>query len=895
MARKMPNNKKNKKKGGNKQQQRRNRQRSTTTLEPNWKEIASFSADRNSNLNPPVASSSERNKPATIYARYKEATERFKMALIGKLPDDYEKKDLKTANDLMDAVDFLSQKIESGNNIAIEHEMMSDLNVAMAARKNAVETYGDRCDSGHEHFLIVLGYCWSRLRKLNGRASESNKNRETSKEDPTTMNNIKNYFETLSLEEDGEQEEHDAEATFSNSETVTKRPIVPKTLSLDVLLRTNSYTDAMIFLAEFDRFIGYIAHTFKDLKMMAKAKKRGVVGKLIEAVALVNYSIQEIAFLERDLAHRHPHLSNIYRVWAVLRFPKLATEITEIVTKQSPKGSAFKETVAFELIGDIIQNAFSRPADQYQEVLAAFLKKWRLPQEQHLECACYMVDIKARQEAPFHKDSQRYKVFDIAIEHPWVQSNLSRINKNEWIQNPSSNIGGGKSLTKTVRLLQEMPNRVGDTLTNGAILVDEGVYGPDWDENKGFVPDIAGEMDSYLLRHVMPLLVTARFGFTDFTPFKRELFGFFSEIETYSKHPERPVSSPVAFGAHALLTAVFELQGDCTIQFVGMEVKAALSLFKEQLELLREKAKSGKIARSENWQKILDYMISICDSSFVNITENRGEIEQGPSEKAKQVLEERAIWNPLSAGTMLLFNLYFNNINLGSSLVNMNMQLIGVIHLFNGLKQGGYLKAEDVRLLSFLDKTFKDNKVIWKWATEPAKGELLFRFLLSIGNPVEIARKREQGFRHNHHIGGRYEDTDTGRRGAEKDITLSPLELLSGDFSPSYRMLCEHNFSDLPNTTDIDRLSALVNAMRADVPLININLACLGEALDSYLGILASHIGVDMNPGIQRNYFCVEYFLGMLDASDQPAFQVVATDAAQRLVEHFSRNQLYIF
>ena len=92
---------------------------------------------------------------------------------------------------------------------------MSDLNVAMTARKNAVEFFGNRCDSGHEHFLIVLCYCWNRSRELVGNESTTNGNRETKKEDQTTKSNIENYFQALSVEEDEDEEEHALRQKYS--------------------------------------------------------------------------------------------------------------------------------------------------------------------------------------------------------------------------------------------------------------------------------------------------------------------------------------------------------------------------------------------------------------------------------------------------------------------------------------------------------------------------------------------------------------------------------------------------------------------------------------------------------------------------------------------------------
>ena len=75
----------------------------------------------------------------------------------------------------------------------------------------------------------------------------------------------------------------------------------------------------------------------------------------------------------------------------------------------------------------------------------------------------------------------------------------------------------------------------------------------------------------------------------------------------------------------------------------------------------------------------------------------------------------RAFWNPLCAGNLLGYVVYFSNLQEGSWMVDNFSQLRMVLHLYNALKEVGLAPADSHGIMmALLDQNLQNSKAIWE-------------------------------------------------------------------------------------------------------------------------------------------------------------------------------------
>ena len=177
---------------------------------------------------------------------------------------------------------------------------------------------------------------------------------------------------------------------------------------------------------------------------------------------------------------------------------------------------------------------------------------------------------------------------------------------------------------------------------------------------------------------------------------------------------------------HAILTSVIELQGD------------------------------GDVARhaenaEQSWNTIFDQLAKEVNtdnptpnhaSFFVNV-KRFGALRVLPSplgEHCSSLSAKHAFFNPLMAGSYLLFDNYVMSIGLGSCTADSIGQLRYILHLYNSFKQSNLV--EDLPLVNEVDRVFKNTKAVWVFdGDHPNKGEFCKRFLLVWGRAPKAAMK----------------------------------------------------------------------------------------------------------------------------------------------------------
>jgi hypothetical protein len=96
--------------------------------------------------------------------------------------------------------------------------------------------------------------------------------------------------------------------------------------------------------------------------------------------------------------------------------------------------------------------------------------------------------------------------------------------------------------------------------------------------------------------------------------------------------------------------------------------------------------------------------------------------------------EMSSFWNPVCAGSFLLYTTYYLNVELGSTMMDAVGQVRTVLHLYHAAKQRQLLHARSIPIFDCLDGMFASSKAIWGMSgTKPKKGNFAKQYLVSLG------------------------------------------------------------------------------------------------------------------------------------------------------------------
>jgi hypothetical protein len=88
--------------------------------------------------------------------------------------------------------------------------------------------------------------------------------------------------------------------------------------------------------------------------------------------------------------------------------------------------------------------------------------------------------------------------------------------------------------------------------------------------------------------------------------------------------------------------------------------------------------------------------------------------------------QSNSTWNPMCAGTFLLYLTYFNGLENGSRMVDTFAQVRLVLHLYNALLQTKALEIGELKFLDFLHKEFANCKGVWGGGTVKSQNTGLY-------------------------------------------------------------------------------------------------------------------------------------------------------------------------
>jgi hypothetical protein len=355
------------------------------------------------------------------------------------------------------------------------------------------------------------------------------------------------------------------------------------------------------------------------------------------------------------------------------------------------------------------------------------------------------------------------------------------------------------------------------------------------------------DMDSLLMGDILPHLLSMCDCslLSTSLPYESELLPLFEQLKKYSNDPRKPVSWTLAFGVHAVLTSIFEVQGENCVRGLGEIARATFQRYMDQIQGCLDR--SDDVANSRHWRQNLGLMSKL---RWLVVSGIAGTRES----------ENIALWNPMCAGTFLCYLAYFLNVDCGSSMVDSFCQLRVVLHLFNSLIKRGALTPGKLPLLDLLYAKFGDCKTVWGGPL-PERGEFVKRWWIVYGMKIMYAiGKSDETKAH-------WEPSrNTNRFPNTKSDAARPPSIKPEEVASSYRRICLRDFKGVVDKhhsaqekrngrgtllyEHTVRVNETLELIRADQFLQAINLTSLGEILNQFVNSLC--IQMEWKPLVEQ-------------------------------------------
>eukprot|EP00980_Cylindrotheca_fusiformis_P008033 scaffold1709_cov95-Cylindrotheca_fusiformis.AAC.5 len=795
-------------------------------------------------------SSSVANNPSmTLYARYKKATVRFKEAVESMVPKSVYGGG--STEELMDAAEYIVE-----NDVVLDRTFMQDLKLTLRVRKRVAKSLDGGGDEGHAFFIQVLEYCWkSFLVKWKQQQNISDDPIPSSEFDKTSDGKkFRNRFDALSIEDNldmGEEDENDYypdEDDDTDANATIARPKTENThlqnLSFQEILYGDDRSAAILFFADVNAIMGISIDHFAQLKQTMRANAGGTkhpehfLPKLLETGVVSNFAIQQVSMLEHVLAAEFPHFNTIYRILGVVVCAGMIQVISEFVQEHSPVaalGDVRKETVEF--VGDALECGFrdaSDPNNKIKHLHKDFCFRWKITSPvlvKRLDNMFHSLRLYVRLEAPAEEEKEIYEQWNFVKK------------KNDWLEK-WKHLGGKRNILKTLRLVQIYSNVVINTGPSEFATMGNGenAFGQPWHERNNPATKITDDLDHFLLIEMMPVLVAmCRRGLIS-GPMPRDwdLYPGFCHITKWCADPHPPITLALAFTFHLILTSIYEVQGDDDVATLQKTSQVCWERYFHQLDWATEEIERSSVTLNRrSWYQYLDSMKSVNSLRWPRI---------GVS-CANQIGERRlvnATFNPMLAGTFLLYLSYFNALENGSRMFDTFAQVRFVLHLYNALLQSKALQVGEVPFLDMLHKAFANSKAIWKSGTIPEQGTTVKHFLVAVGYGVKHAQSKAEeiracllGERFAPYKGSLASFRKRNRNGGNNYDRAEQL-------SSSFKRVVLHDFRDdaailgeKQKQGEIheyrERLQQTIRSMRMDHDLLAINFVSLGEYFNGFV------------------------------------------------------------
>lgn len=693
----------------------------------------------------------------------------------------------------MDEVDYLWTKldalsyqekeeiIEKFNYILVPRSLLETLNTTIEGRTLFENIYGaDSSDKGHKHMLEVLLYCkralaasrektkvfkhlvkeiqWRKNNRVGVQdyalvvtdvdTSDGDNYEATKEEEKIEMDRFANRFAAFASIYDDEEEGDDDDAGRENEvETIIQErkngidsaPISEETDIFTIeedLIKGSDRLQACSFLHTMEYLLEVVAGHYVMLKNDATATKSSDLNQLMQCAMVANTCMYSVQRAEANLIIDYPYLSSIYHVLAVVFLPSAFFE--QVLLSSAPDNVRAKcdKATMIKFLGDIVECCFHNKGNEprVEELKRKFAKKTGLMQQQVDQLTMYVqtmtnIEIQSSMEANIDQNRSMSRIFQ-------EECGLD-MKSHQWLQQHQY-IGGKRSILNTIRWLQTILH-ISDNQTK--LISIPGFFGTLWNEKENLADSIQGDLDELLCGSILPELLewcktrraqtkrttdgyVASHVLDLISPYTSQTIPIISMLRNHMKSNQNaPVPAHLAFGIHCILTSIIELQGGDDVARHAIHAEKSWNrLFQQLKQNTREESETPNHF-----------------SFFLNIG-RFGKLDILPTpigDQSTAISARMAFFNPLMAGSYLLFANYVIGMGLGTATVDSIGQLRFVMHLYNALQKTGMLG--DLPLLKEADIVFKDTKALWILKDKPTQGEFSKRFLMTWGYSAQAA------------------------------------------------------------------------------------------------------------------------------------------------------------
>lgn len=668
--------------------------------------------------------------------------------------------------------------VQKLHGILIPSHLLVNLEASIKLRTLVMDkyTFVGKDDGGHTHLIKILKYCSKVLRacrrktrifrklyqkikwrKIKNRASCTT-NSENGGEDDGTASDV--HVDSNSIpdplanrfaafmdlqnndgdDDDDEQDGMEAETEEEKQELVdiiNKRKEGIETAPVDKdtdiytiaddLIKGDDRMQACAFLHTMEELMALIAAHYRMLKRNVRTQDCSDPQMLMECAMVANTCMHSVQRVEASLALDYPHLSSFYNVLAVVFLPLAIEQIDRIIPSAAKE--KYDRTKVIEFVGSIVETCFHNKGvlERYHKLVRDFSRKTGAPLgdvEKWSKVAKTLTDLEIQSATEANHEQNR-----------WVRELMRQEGgrvSHQWLSKDHPYIGGKRNLLNTQRWLQTIAH-ISDNETK--LIPTGGFFGQMWDESHNLASSFQGDLDELFCGSILPELFewckTRNVGggtllLDAISPYTPETLPILDMLKKFLKKKNTPAPASLAFGMHAILTSVIELQGDGDVARHAENTEQSWNTMFDQL------------AQQVN----TDNPTPNHDSFFINV-KRFGKLRVLPSpvgEHCSSRSARHAFFNPLMAGSYLLFANYVMSIGLGSCTADSIGQLRYVLHLYNAFKQSDLV--EDLPLVNEVDGVFKNTKAVWVFdGDHPIQGEFCKRFLLAWGYAPKAAMK----------------------------------------------------------------------------------------------------------------------------------------------------------
>eukprot|EP00979_Chaetoceros_neogracilis_P000401 scaffold105_cov228-Chaetoceros_neogracile.AAC.2 len=687
-------------------------------------------------------------------------------------------------DNLLNAIDNLSEEEQTKfKHVLVPHHIMANLKTSIELRSVVTNMY--QCegnnDSGHTHMIRVLRHCQKLLkgcramtrdvrrvlklvlwRKKNSKVDGNHRTRWKEEQhgvdagdygdDIHDNDRFHNRFAAFAHVFDGEEEEEEESEPDSDVEAIIQErkdgiDSSPMTDETDVytieqdLIKGSDRLQACCFLHTMERLMGLVSHHYHVLKVDVTASKCSDPKMLMQCAMVANTCMYSVQRAEAALAIDYPYITSFYCVLAVVYLPSVLAVFEEDVLSSASEAVRRKcdKAAMIKFLGEVVECSFQNKGNmgRYNDLVRKFSKKTGVVHtevERIANCAKFLTDLEI-QSACEKEFEENKRVQNMFREHGINQDS------HQWLL-AHTYIGGERSILSTLRWLQTVIHISNET----KLMSIPGFFGTLWDEERNTASSIQGDLDELFCGSILPELL--EWCKTRNLPHQRRRANGYAAISHSSmldaisphtpqtlpildmlrkhmkKNKDGPVPISLAFGMHCILTSIIEMQGHGDVARHASNAEKSWNALFQSLETHK-----------------MDSDVPNHHNFFTNVGRftTLNALPTTVGEPSTQVSAKMAFFNPLMAGSYLLFANYVIGLGLGSCTVDSIGQLRFVLHLYNAFQKTGLL--DDVPLLKEADAVFKDTQAVWVLNDHPDRGDFCKRFLLAWGYNSKAAAK----------------------------------------------------------------------------------------------------------------------------------------------------------